>query len=119
MAGEMLLSSYSGPFDPKVELADFSRRTLAVLGREYLLLGHLVDRVGLPLVIQRFGEEIQTQFAIDEWMGASPIYSKRMQRALRFDGDDVGTVFKNLQIEIGAPVAVHGLPVPARLPAVR
>lgn len=98
-----LRSSYAGDFDPELVLADFSRATLAVLGREYLLLGHLVDRVGLPLVVQRFDEEAQTQFSIDEWMGASPIYSKRMQRALGFEGSDVETVFKNLQLEIGAP----------------
>ncbi len=40
---------------------------------------------------------------IEEWMGASPIYSKRMQRMMRFEGDDVGTVFKNLQLEVGSP----------------
>ena len=98
-----LRSSYADAFAPSVGLADFSRQALACLGREYLLLGHLVDRVGLPLVMKRFGEEAQVQFSIDEWMAASPIYSKRMQRALHFEGSDVGTVFKNLQIEIGAP----------------
>jgi len=98
-----LRSDCSGPFDPGTELASFSREFLAMLGREYLLIGHLLDRVGMPLVLQRFGEDAQTQFSIDEWMSASPIYSKRMQRALRFEGSDVATVFKNLQLDIGAP----------------
>ena len=49
------------------------------------------------------GEEAQVQLSIDEWMGASPIYSIRMQKALGFEGRDVGTVFKNMQLEIGAP----------------
>jgi hypothetical protein len=98
-----LRTSYAGTFDPDLRLADFSRQTLANLGREYLLLGHLIDRVGMPLVIQRFGEAEQVQFSIDEWMGASPIYSRRMQRALRFEGDGVDTVFKNMQLDIGAP----------------
>ncbi|MGH0028855.1 MAG: hypothetical protein ACQGVC_03625, partial [Myxococcota bacterium] len=98
-----LRDDYGGPFDASLTLAGLSRQALARLGREYLLLGHLVDRVGLPLVMQRFGEEAQVQFSIDEWMSASPIYSKRMQRALRFEGSDVGTVFKNLQLDIGAP----------------
>jgi len=98
-----LRSSYSEAFDPDVGLADFSRQALAQLGREYLLLGHLVDRVGIPLAIQRFGGDVQLGLAIEEWMGASPIYSRRMQRALRFEGSDVGTVFKNLQLDIGAP----------------
>ena len=96
-------SSYAGDFDPDLRLSDFSRQALARLGREYLLLGHLVDRVGLPLVLGLFGDDTYTEFSIDEWMGASPVYSKRMQRALGFEGDDVSTVFKNLQLDIGAP----------------
>ena len=41
--------------------------------------------------------------AIEEWMGASPVYTKRMQRALRFEGDSVETIFKGMQLDIGAP----------------
>ena len=102
-SAQTLRSDYAGDFDPEVTLASFSRQALAILGREYLLLGHMVDRVGLPLVVQKFDEEAQVQFSIDEWMGASPIYSKRMQRALNFEGSSVETVFKNVQLEIGAP----------------
>ena len=98
-----LLDDYSGAFDPEVSLAAFSRPALASLGREYLLSGHLQDRVGLPLVARRFGGEAYVQFSIEEWMAASPIYSKRMQRAMGFEGSDVSTVFKNMQLEIGAP----------------
>jgi hypothetical protein len=82
---------------------DLSRQELCHLGREYLLIGHLQDRVALPLAAQLVGEEAQLQLSIDEWMGASPIYSVRMQKALGFTGNDVGTVFKNLQLDIGAP----------------
>ena len=98
-----LLDDYSGPFDPAVGLASFSRQTLARLGREYLLNGHLQDRVGLPLVAKKFGGNAYVQFSIEEWMAASPLYSARMQRAMRFEGHDVATVFKNLQLDIGAP----------------
>jgi hypothetical protein len=99
----LLRDTYQGPFDPDLTLADFSRKALSVLGREYLLLGHLIDRVGIPLIVQRYGQEDQVRFSIDEWMGASPIYSVRMQRAMGFEGDTVETLFKNLQMEIGAP----------------
>ncbi len=98
-----LRGDYSGPFDPDVTLASFSRQTLSQLLREYLLNGHLQDRVGLPLVAKRFGGDAYLRFAIEEWMAASPIYSLRMQKALGFVGNDVGSVFKNLQFEIGAP----------------
>ena len=99
----MPVDDYSGPFDPAFELARLSRQALADLGRELLLNGHLQDRVGLPRVLAKQGDEGMTQVSIEEWMGASPIYSKRMQRALGFEGREVGTIFKNLQFDIGAP----------------
>ncbi len=98
-----LRDDYAGPFDPDLDLHDFSRQTLADLGREYLLNGHLQDRVALPLVAKHLGGEAYVGVSIAEWMSASPVYSKRMQRALGFEGRDVGTVFKNIQLEIGAP----------------
>ncbi|MBW2496344.1 MAG: hypothetical protein JRF61_03635 [Deltaproteobacteria bacterium] len=98
-----LRNDYSGPFDPDLRLADFSRSFLAGLGYEYLLIGHLLDRVGQPLVAMEYGANGYLKSGIEEWMGASPIYSKRMQRLLNFEGDNVGTVFKNLQLEVGAP----------------
>jgi hypothetical protein len=96
-------SSYAGAFDPDLRLSDFSRQALAHLGREYLLNGHLQDRAGLPGIFLNFGAAAQVAVSIEEWMSASPIYSERMQRALNFVGHDVSTVFKNLQLDIGAP----------------
>ena len=86
-----------------MDLDSMSRAQLAVLGREWLLHGHLQDRVGMPLVhTDRTREEMQ-QIAIEEWMAASPIYSRRSQRALRFGNGDVATILKNIQLDIGAP----------------
>jgi hypothetical protein len=99
----MLRDDYRGPFDPNLTLADFSRRALAPLGREYLLHGHLQDRVGMPLVLGLHSLAEMNEVAIEEWMAASPVYSKRTQRALGFGSADVPTIFKNIQIDIGAP----------------
>lgn len=98
-----LRKDYSGSFDPDLTLADFSRSFLVQLGHENLLIGHLLDRVGQPLVAMEAGMDGFVRSGIEEWMGASPIYSKRMQRLLKFEGDNVETVFKNLQLEVGAP----------------
>lgn len=98
-----LRDDYSGPFDPDLTFADFSRSFLVRLGYEYLLIGHLLDRCGQPLVGMAQGVEGFVRSGIEEWMGASPIYSKRMQRLMNFEGNDVGTVFKNLQLEVGSP----------------
>jgi hypothetical protein len=80
-----------------------SRDELALLAPEYLLAGHLIDRAGMPHVIGAFGREVMRDVAIAEWMGASPVYTRRMQRALAFEGDSVETIFKGMQIDIGAP----------------
>jgi hypothetical protein len=84
-------------------LGDLDRGSLAVIGREWLLHGHLQDRVGMALVLEVADREQMQQVAIDEWMAASPVYSRRMQQALRFAGDGVDTICKNLQLDIGAP----------------
>jgi hypothetical protein len=80
-----------------------TREELAVLVPEYLLAGHLIDRAGMPHLIAAFGRDEMRDIAIEEWMGASPIYTKRMQQALDFEGDSVETIFKGLQLDIGAP----------------
>lgn len=83
--------------------ADLDRATLAALVPELLLTGHLIDRTGMAYCIERFGIEAMTTVAIDEWSAASPVYTRRMQRALDFVGTDVATIFKGMQLEIGAP----------------
>jgi hypothetical protein len=86
-----------------MELDELTRAELAVLGREWLLHGHLQDRVGMPLVHTGRDREEMEQVAIEEWMAASPIYSRRTQRALNFGNGDVATILKNIQLDIGAP----------------
>jgi len=82
---------------------DLDRATRAVLGREWMLHGHLQDRVGMALLLEVADREAMQEVAIAEWQAASPVYTRRAQRAMRFSGDDVGTVFKGLQLDIGAP----------------
>ena len=84
-------------------LEGLTQEELALLAPEYLLAGHLIDRAGMPHLIGAFGREGMRDIAIEEWMGASPVYTRRMQRALSFEGDSVETIFKGLQLDIGAP----------------
>ncbi|QFS93761.1 hypothetical protein FIV07_23640 [Mycobacterium sp. THAF192] len=83
--------------------AALSREELAVLVPELLLIGQLIDRSGMAWCISSFGREEMLQIAIEEWAGASPLYTKRMQKALNYEGVDVVTIFKGLQLDIGAP----------------
>jgi hypothetical protein len=83
--------------------ASLSREQLAVLVPELLLIGQLIDRSGMGWCIKPFGHPGMLEIAIEEWMGASPVYTKRMQKALNFEGDDVITIFKGMQLDVGAP----------------
>jgi hypothetical protein len=99
------MDDYRAPFDPAFHLGLLSRPALAVLAREYQLAAHLQDRAGIPQVLARYGATAMREIAIAEWMGASPVYTQRIQRALRFSGTDVATIFKGMQFDVGAP---HG-----------
>jgi hypothetical protein len=83
--------------------ASLEREQLARLVPELLLCGQLIDRSAMAWCIEAWGREEMARVAIEEWTAASPIYTRRMQRALRFEGDDVVTIFKGLQLDIGAP----------------
>lgn len=88
------------PGDPR---SGFTHADWAALAREYLLAGHLVDRAGMPHVLGELGRDGMVAVAIDEWMGASPVYTRRMQQAMGFGGEDVATMFKGMQLDVGAP----------------
>ncbi len=83
--------------------ATLSRDELATLVPELLLIGQLIDRSGMAWCISSFGREEMLAIAIEEWAGSSPLYTKRMQKALNYEGVDVITIFKGLQLDIGAP----------------
>ncbi|BBY19456.1 hypothetical protein [Mycolicibacterium litorale] len=83
--------------------AALSREELATLVPELLLIGQLIDRSGMAWCISNFGREEMLQIAIEEWAASSPLYTKRMQKALKYEGVDIITIFKGLQLDIGAP----------------
>ena len=83
--------------------ATLRRAELAILLPELLLAGQLIDRSAMAWCLGAFGRGEMARIAIEEWMAASPIYTRRMQRALRYEGTDVVTIFKGLQLDIGAP----------------
>jgi hypothetical protein len=83
--------------------ATLSRKELAILVPELLLIGQMIDRSGMAWCISAWGREEMLQIAIEEWAGSSPIYTRRMQKALKYEGVDIFTIFKGLQLDIGAP----------------
>ena len=88
--------------------ASLTRDQLATLVPELLLIGQLIDRSGMAWCISAFGREEMAQVAVEEWASSSPVYTRRMQQALGYapstpGGGDVVTIFKGLQLDIGAP----------------
>src|SRR4029077_20644306 len=83
--------------------AALSRGELAALVPELLLIGQLIDRSGMAWCISSFGRAEMLQIAIEEWAASSPLYTRRMQKALKYEGVDIFTLFKGLQLDIGAP----------------
>ncbi|MCX2977032.1 hypothetical protein EYC82_06660 [Halieaceae bacterium IMCC11814] len=84
------------------DLFEFNRLKLAQLGREMMLFAQFNSRTGYAALRMNHGDEAYQAIAIDNWMGASPVYTRRMQKAMRFSGDSsVETIFKGLQLECG------------------
>lgn len=95
--------STTNDVDDKGALASLDHVELTNVIRECLLGGQMIDRAGMPHLIAAYGRDVMGEIAIDEWMGASPIYSVRTQELLGFGGPSVETLFKNIQLDIGAP----------------
>jgi hypothetical protein len=87
-----------------LELEGLSREALLATALETMHIGHLLDRALMPqVVIATRDAALVDAVAIDEWMGASPVYTGRMRRLMGIDGDDVPAILKALQLDVGFP----------------
>jgi hypothetical protein len=83
-------------------LDGMSRDRLLGLAYDWMLSGMLVTRSMMPLVVLSGGDmDLMNQVAIDEWMGASPNYTRRLRRVFGIEGDDVTAIIKGLQLDVG------------------
>jgi hypothetical protein len=81
-----------------------SRADLLRAALETMHVGHLLDRALMPQVFLATRDvNVVDQVAIDEWMGASPVYTGRMRRLMRIEGDAVPAIVKALQLDCGFP----------------
>ncbi|WAL68327.1 hypothetical protein ORV05_11345 [Amycolatopsis cynarae] len=92
---------YSGEFDPDFRFEDLSKEALVRLVREFALIAQLLDRSCMAAIGLRYGQEAVEQIAIDEWKGASPVYTERIRRIMRIEGNGVPAIFKQLQLDPG------------------
>lgn len=83
---------------------DLARPQLLVAALETMHVGHLLDRALMPqLYFATNSFDAVDQVAIDEWMGASPVYTGRMRRLMQIEGDTVPAIVKALQLDCGFP----------------
>jgi len=97
------MKDYSGAFDPDFRIDQLDHGVLAWYGREVMLANHIHDRAIMPQLALNYGMAAQTRAACDEWMGSSPIYNRRNRELQNIGGDNVETIFKAFQLDIGAP----------------
>ena len=92
---------YSGEFDPGFRYEDLSKDALVRLVREYALIAQLLDRSVFAAIGLRYGQQAVEELAIEEWRGASPIYTERIRKVMNIEGDGVPAIFKQLQLDPG------------------
>ena len=87
----------------KVNIEQLERPELIALAHEQMLSGLLAVKAITPLLFVNGDLPLEEQplLSIDQWMGASPVYSARLKEAMFFDGNDVPTIFKALQLDVG------------------
>jgi hypothetical protein len=88
------------------DLESLPREQLLAVAHEYMLSGMLGSPSGSPSIAGAgIHPETSTAITIDEWMGASPVYTQRTRRLMGIEGHDVPAIMKALQLDMGF---VHG-----------
>ena len=88
---------------PITELAELERDQLLAIAHEYMLSGLIAVKATTPVLILEGGlpPEEMPQLSIEQWMGASPVYTARMRSLMGIEGDDVPAIMKALQLDVG------------------
>ena len=78
-----------------------SKEALVRLVREFALIAQLLDRSVFASIGLRYGQQAVEELAIEEWRGASPVYTERIRKVMNIEGDGVPAIFKQLQLDPG------------------
>jgi hypothetical protein len=87
------------------DLESLSRDDLLAVAHDYMLAGMLTGSALGPIIALHGGIPDGESLPIDQWMGASPVYTNRMRRLMGIEGHDVPAIMKALQLDTGF---VHG-----------
>jgi hypothetical protein len=93
------LQDYSGEFRPNIKYQDFSKDALARLLTEYGRLGLALDGWWHTTVREKYGKDEAIKLEVATWERGIPYEQQRVMEALNIKGNDVATLFKELQMD--------------------
>jgi hypothetical protein len=92
------LADYSGPFDPDLELEDFSRPALLTICDEFCVQGHLLVRSFMMAIAERWGDDVAREVAAHQWVGIAGLAAERVAAAMGIEGDGADAIAKLFQL---------------------
>jgi len=84
------------------DLDALPRKNLLAVAYDYMHSGMIASRASRgPLAA--LGDRVpeSDMLSIPQWMGASPVYTRRLRRLFGIEGDDVVAILKALQLDVG------------------
>jgi len=92
------LADYSGPFDPDLELEDFSAPALRTICDEFCIQGHLLVRTFMMAIAERWGDDAAREIAAHQWVGIAGLATERVAAAMGIEGDGPEAIAKLFQL---------------------
>jgi len=95
------MQDYSGPLRPDLKMEDFSKEALVRLWQAAGKLYVGLDGLWYSLIRERYGEDTARELDRELWRREAPLEVRRNREAMNIWGDDVESVLKFLQVDIG------------------
>jgi len=95
------LADYSGEFRTDLRMEDFSSEALVRLWKAAGLLYVGLSSIYYTVVREKLGEGMARELDAEVWKREAPLEMGRMSGAMNIRGNDVASLLKTLQVDIG------------------
>jgi hypothetical protein len=89
---------YDRPFEPELQLEDFSHSALVLVCKEFSVQNHLLVRSFMTASADRAGTDNAAQFAQQQWTGSGYVSGERLRAAFTIEDGGISAVMKVLQM---------------------
>lgn len=96
------LRDYSGELRPNLKMEDFSKEALVRMWQAAGKLYVGLDGLWYSLIRERYGEDVARELDAELWRREAPLEVRRHREAMNIWGEDVESVLKFVQVDIGA-----------------